>query len=290
MIVVFLVTVLGVYINAIVDYPWKGFAYAINGSEIEGAKEWTTMGMPRLAGFTRMSTIASFYIACAALFLYEYSRSWWHKLLVVLVAFPAILLTTNKSGIGAFMLGLASTVLVRYPRLLKLFLFSLASILMSLPFSKIARNYELDLTDPISLLLLASFEDRLINTWPNFLAGVSKFGNLITGVGFGGIGTANKYFASGSRHVLAVSDNFALYLYGCFGITIIGIYLFLAYITVVLFSSSQRLTRSLAPVMVAFFAASFTTDVIETQIFALMLGIAIPLYSIRSEQPMGGVI
>jgi hypothetical protein len=273
--VILLVTALGVYLDLLMDLPWKGLAYTVNGTEIEGARAWATMGIDRPAGFTRMSTSAAFYLMCSALFLYRYSKAWWLKLLIVLTAFPAILATTNKAGLSGFVLGIASIVLASFPRILKLFVFGLTLTVMLFPVSTVILSYDLNLTDPISLLLFSSFEDRLIATWPSFIAAVSKFGNPVTGVGFGGTGSAVKYFVQGNRYILAVADNFYLYLYGFFGIAAVVLFLYLARTTVKLFASQNRFIRSLGPVMVALLAASLTTDIIEAQVTAFMLGIAV---------------
>jgi hypothetical protein len=281
-IAVFIVTALGIYLDVFLEFPWQGFSYTIQGAEIEGAREWTTFGLKRIAGFTRLSAAAAFYIVTSALFLISYSRSWWHKLMLFLVGFPAVLATTNKAGIVGFVLGMASILLVHYPRTLKLFVFGLASTVMLLPLSTVVRSYDIDLSDPVSLILLASFEDRLIHTWPDFVAAVSQFGNPVTGVGFGGIGSAIKFSVGGSREVFAFADNFALYLYGCFGVLAVALFFYLAHITCNLFTSKHRIVGSLAPVMVAIFAVSITTDIIEAQILALMLGIAIASY--RNEK------
>lgn len=274
MIVVFMITAVGVYLDIFLDFPWKGFMYNIGSAEIEGSREWTTMGFERVAGFTRMSASAAFYLECSSLFLCCYSRRWWHKYLVIMVAFPAILATTNKAAIAGFVLAIISLVLYSFPRVLKLFIYFLASIVFLLPISTIVRSYEFSLADPVSLILLASFEDRLVNTWPKFFTSVTKFGNPFTGVGFGGAGSAIKYFVHGNREALAVADNFALYLYGLFGLLAVGLFLYFAYISNKLFTSQTRLTKSLGPVMVALLAASLTTDIIEAQVFALFLGIA----------------
>ncbi|HEY6873541.1 MAG TPA: hypothetical protein VI298_12540 [Geobacteraceae bacterium] len=273
--VVFFVTALGVVLDVYLDLPWSGYVYQLAGSEIEGSREWSTFGLERVSGFARMSTSAAFYLVCGALFLYSYFRSRWSKLMVLLVAFPTVFATTNKAGIGGLVLGFAALMISRVPRLLKVSVYGLAAMTAFLPFSTVVRSYQVDLSDPVSVALLASFEDRLINTWPNFLAEVAKFGNPAIGVGFGGVGSAVKYFSHGSQVSLAVADNFALYLYGCFGLVSVVILLYFAHVAVTLFASRERLARSLAPVMVALLAASLTTDVIEAQVFALILGIAI---------------
>lgn len=285
--VVFVTTALGVFLDLYVDFPWKGFAYSIGGTDIEGTRDWTTMGFERVAGFARMSTAAAFYLVCSGLFLYSYSRSTLMKYLVLLLAFPAVLATTNKAGVGGLLLGFTAILLCRFPKVQKILVVVLALAGMLLPVSTLLRSYDIDLTDPLSLLLLASFDDRLINTWPGFFAAVSRFGNPVTGVGFGGVGSAIKYFSRGNRETMAFADNFSLYLYGCFGLLAVFLFLYLAKVTLTLFRSEDRLSSSMAAGMVALLGASLTTDVIEAQVFAIMLGIAVALSTATPAPPSG---
>ncbi|HBG05169.1 MAG: hypothetical protein A2075_02725 [Geobacteraceae bacterium GWC2_58_44] len=272
---VFAVTALGVYLDFFCDFPWDGFSYKVEGAEVEGSREWSSFGLSRRAGFTRMSAAAAFYLVCCGLFLFSYLKSWRLKLTVALCAFPAVLLTTNKAGIVGFLLGLGSLAVARLPVWRRLYLYGLAVAVMAFPFSTLVRSYDMSLADPVSLLLLASFEDRLINTWPSFLAAVAKLGSPLTGIGFGGVGSAVKYFSGPGSDMLAFADNFALYLYGCFGVAAAALFLYLARVTDRLFASPRALSRALAPAMVALLAASLTTDVVESQVFALLLGLAV---------------
>jgi hypothetical protein len=170
-------------------------------------------------------------------------------------------------------MGITSVLLIRWPRIRKIFLFILVSAVIILPFSTVIRNYDINLNDPISMILLASFEDRLIHTWPDFILAVSQFGNPVTGVGFGGIGSAIKHSIVGSRNALEYADNFALYLYGCFGMLALIILIYLLTLSIKSFRSEDKISVSLASVIVFVFSASLTTDIIESQILALMLGI-----------------
>lgn len=271
----FMVTALGVYLDLLWQLPWEGFTYRIEGAEVEGSRDWSTFGLARRAGFTRMSASASFYLVCSILFLLNYLRHWTYKAALLLVGVPALLLTTNKAGILALLLGILASAVARIAICRKACLYGLALIVAVFPFSILFHRYDLSLSDPVSLLLLASFEDRLINTWPSFIEMVGKIGHPLTGVGFGGVGSGLKYFNGAGREALAFADNFALYLYGLFGPVALFIICYLARLTDRLFTARSALCRSLAPVMVALLAASLTTDVVESQVFALFLGVAV---------------
>jgi len=271
----FIVTVSGVCINIFIDFPWQGLSYNMQGLEVEGTREWTTFGLKRVAGFTRLSAGAAFYIVTCALFLISYSSSWSYRIIIILFGFPAVLATTNKAAIVGFVIGIGSLLLDRCPRMRSLLVYALAATVMLLPLSTLARNYDIDLRDPVGIFLLTSFEDRLIHTWPDFMGAVSTFANPVTGVGFGAIGTASKYGFNASHEVFTFADNFALYLYGCFGILVVVLFYYLAHVTCLMFRSKVMFQLSLAPVMVAIFAISITTDIIESQVLAFMMGIIV---------------
>jgi O-antigen ligase len=275
---VFLVTALGIYLEGYCSFPWKGFEYKVAGTAVEGSREWSTFGLARRAGFTRTSASAAYYLVCSSLFLYSYSSKWWLKLSLLVVAFPAVALTTSKAGLLGFLAGVFAVSLVRWPLLRKVYVYLLALVVILFPASTLVRNYDLNISDPISLLLLASFEDRLINTWPSFFQAVAELGNPFTGLGFGAVGAASKYFAGQKGQALAFADNFALYLYGNFGLFVaVALFLYFAKVTDQLFCSAERPVRAMAPVMVSVLAAALSTDVIESQVFALMLGVAISM-------------
>lgn len=287
---VLIVTVIGVYLDFYLDFPWKGFNYTIGYAEIEGSREWKTFGIDRLAGFTRQSAAAAFYLVCTGLYLCNYLKNRLVDFVVWSLAFTAILLTTNKAGIVAFMLATFSFALIRLSRIRVVYVYSLILLLIVVPFSTLFIKYKIDLSNPVSLMLFASFDDRLINTWPNFISGVSESGNYILGAGFGGSGSSIKFINASETSALNFADNFALYLYGWFGFISVFILLYFGRITLYLFKSSHRFSSSFAPVMIALLVASLTTDIIESQILALFLGISIGLVRLPKQKIYKSII
>jgi hypothetical protein len=272
---IFILTAVGVYLDIFIDYPWKGYSYNIGNAEIEGSREWETFGVDRLAGFARVSAVAAFYLLCTGLFLHHYVKYRSIKFVVWLFAFFAIFQTTNKAAVAAFIFASISIVLYKQPLIRAFYVWGWVFLLFLLPFSTLFIKYDINLSDDISLMLLASFDDRLINTWPNFISAISESGNYILGTGFGGCGSGSKYFNTSEMSSLEVADNLALYLYGWFGGLSVFVLFYIARITLYLFKHTDRLINSFGPVMVALLAASITTDVIEAQIFSLILGISI---------------
>ncbi len=272
---IFIFTSIGIYLDVFIDYPWKGYNYNIGNAEIEGSREWETFGVDRLAGFARLSSVAAFYLLCTGLLIFHYTKYRSIKFVVWLFAFFAIFQTTNKAAVVAFIFASISIALYKHPIIRSFYVWGWVFLLFLLPFSTLFIKYDINLSDDISLMLLASFDDRLINTWPNFISAISESGNYILGTGFGGCGSGSKYFNAFEANSLDVADNLALYLYGWFGVFSVFVLFYIAQITLYLFKHTNRLINSFGPVMIALLASSITTDVIEAQIFSLILGISI---------------
>lgn len=281
MLFIYILTAIGVYLDIYLDFPWKGFIYNLGGSEIEASREWGYFGLDRPAGFARLSASAAFYLVCTGLFVIGYVKKWWLKLVFCLIGIVAILATTNKAAFLAFIIALIAFFLQGEKRLQNILrtvlVYGLALIIILLPLSTKIIEYKINLSDPVNMLFLASFDMRLVDTWPQYIAGISEYGNCIIGVGFGRSGSASKYFAGDEADLLTVADNLALYLYGWFGLfSVIAVYYF-ARVSLSLFKKKNRIDGLFAVVLVAMLVVSITTDVIESQIFSLMLGLSIGL-------------
>lgn len=281
MLFVYILTAIGVYIDVCLDFPWKGFTYNLGGSEIEGSRDWGYYGIERPAGFTRLSAAAAFYLLCTGLFVIGYVKQRSLKFAFFLIGIIAILLTTNKAAFSAFLIAIITSFLRREKKphfmLRTVLVYGLALIMILLPLSTKFIEYEINLSDPVNMFIFASFDMRLVDTWPQYMAGISEYGNYITGVGFGGGGSASKYFGGDEADILSVADNLALYLYGWFGFISLLIVFYIANVSLVLYKKQMRIENLLAVVLVAILSVSITTDVIEALIFSLMLGISIGL-------------
>lgn len=116
---IFWISVVGVLLDFLYQVPWKGYNQMIDGHMIEASRQWTTMGIQRLAGFTRMSTTAAVFIGISSLFYISLLKNNFAKIFIFLLAAITIVLTTNKSvaggGVGLW-IGLFITILIRLKR------------------------------------------------------------------------------------------------------------------------------------------------------------------------------
>lgn len=290
-----LATALGVVLDYMWELPWTGLAYKLGEFEIEGSREWTTLGVERVAGFARASFAAADQLLLLALPLVLLGRSKTAKLFVWLATGALIFLTTTKKTGGGFLvlsvlMPLMSTTNV--PALFRRALtagmpFLIATIGIGLPISTFFVAYRLDLDSFWSQMLFASFEDRLTVVWPASLALALEHGSVVLGRGIGGIGVAQKPFEPLSH---MPGDNLFIYLYVTFGI------LALAFVWVYVRSLTQLDTRHSAwsrlmwAVGIAILLNGLTGNVMESPITATLLGISMAYAYAAARRPMPAMV
>jgi len=54
-----LIAVVGVLLDTILSLPWEGASYELVGQEIRGARDWETLGVERIGGFSRGSPVVA---------------------------------------------------------------------------------------------------------------------------------------------------------------------------------------------------------------------------------------
>jgi hypothetical protein len=287
---IFLILFSFLFVGLVIDYfysvPWKGFEYQIGDSIIEGSREWSTAGVDRLAGFSRVSASAGILTAIFSAYISCNLKARWAVVLCLICAFVAISLTTNKAS----MLGLVCSIyylIFRHQRInVAVLVFGLVLVGISLPFSTIFIDYDADLNSASSEFFLASFYDRLNRTWPGYIDIVSSYGFPEFGVGLGGVGAALKLFSVESEpgillYSLAVADNTALYIWGIFGL--LG-FIFIAYFGfAVVKMQKMKGVEGIVGVLVAILAISITTDVVESPVCLVFVGIAFGVLSNESR-------
>jgi len=285
----FLLLFLGLVIDYFFSVPWKGFEYQIGDSVIEGSREWSTAGVDRLAGFSRVSASAGILSAIFAAYLSFDLKKNRTVIFCLLISFLSIGLTTNKASL----LGLFCTVLYaafRSKKFAVLFLiFGLLLVELYLPFSTIIYDYSADLSSSSAEFFLASFYDRLNRTWPGYIDIVNSYSLPEFGVGLGGVGAALKLLdveaAPGAiLYSLAVADNTALYIWGMFGV--FGLFLFFYFGFLINCVQKIKGAEGIVAMLVAILAISITTDVIESPVCLVIIGIALGIIEKKNERKL----
>jgi len=269
--IVYWISMTGIWIEFFHPVPWEGYEQVIGGVYVEASRQWGMFGFDRLAGFSRISSIAAIFIAISSIFYIFSEKSGLLKLLFFILSVPSIAMTTNKAVLTAYLI--SSPLLFRFirERFLKIsiILGSLFGVL--LPLLSIFSKFYIDLNNPMSLLYLSSFQERLSYTWPHVYRMVSEFSEdfilrYFWGLGIGGFGTSAKYFFIAD---LGVADNMWLYIYSMFGI--FGV-LFMFYIVFNYVKNRKNDFDVYAYSLNLLLWIGLTTDIFESLIALFLIG------------------
>lgn len=224
------------------DVPWKGFEYEAFGQTVEGSRMWGMSGLPRLAGFGRVSYETANILFClSALYLADrFQRPDRDKNtlrvidgLLLLVCFAGIVVTTAKTALIAYLV-LAGVLLVvnlqrRFRGDVRTLLrgamqFTLVGLgMFAVVPPVIAAVSPATVTDLLRTnniifnIIASSYVARMERMWPEAFQLLSLDHSVLTGRGVGGIGTAQLYFESGRYNA---ADNMFVYLTISFGIAV----------------------------------------------------------------------
>ncbi|MBD1552158.1 hypothetical protein [Pseudomonas typographi] len=281
-----LASILGVLLDRYSVVPWKGYSYTLGDTELSGNTAWTSGDTDRLAGFARQSTMAAMLMATLALYLSAYTRSWFKLAVLFAATLAAIYMTTNKSTAAALFFTLLLLPILRMPWVCRAMFILVVGIGLALPLVSLGVDFDPHKTTGASVL--ASFYDRLVNTWPSTVSMLTEQGLdwTLFGAGFGMVGSSVALFPVLGAPLPSVCDNTAVYLWAAFGLA--GIVLYLA----VLPLAAGLLAKRASPTAVAYLTITFctvlvswTTDVLELSVCNLFLGLAVSHVLLRKAMP-----
>ncbi len=273
--VIFLfISIAGVFAEQFISYPWTGFTYMLSGVEIEGSRQWTTHGTARLAGFSRASFSAAIQIALLSILVIVFSKSKVFSFVVWLMSLAAIVLTTTKGIIVAYIF---ISLLILFQKIIPLFFlkalpFFIISIMTLFPLvSVFMSNININESNNNQM---TSIQDRIENTWPEAFENIVSHGNALLGRGIGGIGTPQKRFIE--QDLSNPADNMMVYVYGISGLLGVALLIYLALISSRLIAKNMsRNSMFIYLTLILIFTYGITTNVIEAPILSLYFGVAI---------------
>lgn len=273
---IWLIAILGVFLNQYYLWPWIGYEYEISNQLIAASREWYTTGIMRLPGFSKASFEAAAQILLLGLALLFSNIRLTYRVVIWVASVGAILLTTSKTPLGiwvfiSFIIFLHELI-PRTRSIIKILpvVFSFTGIL--LPFSYLLSANELITriarTDNKWRFSL-SFLERVESLWPNTLSMLTENGSLLFGRGIGGIGVAQNYFEK-ARY--SPADNLSLYLIGLFGI--FGV-LILVCFALGLYSSQlkDQKDKFMFFLAISLLMEGWTVNVLESSYFSIAFGL-----------------
>lgn len=263
--ILFILAVLGAFLNYYRRFPWEGLQYSFFGFDIEAVRFWSAWEFKRVSGFARSSYDAAIQILMIGIFLICYLKNKSLKIILWLLAGPVILLTTTKGVILAYLVISLLLIVIRYipdyfniyQKSLYIFL-AIGIILPLIPGSNLGvRNIP---------LLLTSIYERMIIVWPDVFKLVGENGNLLLGRGLGGMGSSQLYYET---QLYNPGDNIFLMFYANFGLLGVG---YLVYLAIIGQSIDLNTELFYYLFLIFFFIYGITTSCTENAIFNIFLG------------------
>ncbi|WP_455922012.1 hypothetical protein [Pseudomonas putida] len=280
-----LASLAGMALDMYSTVPWKGYSYNVGDTEVSANQAWSTNGVDRIAGFTRLSTTLSVMIAIFSLYLSAFIRSRLVLLAMFATCMAAIYLTTNKSTAVAYGCTLALMPLLRHRLSCRVVFAIVVAMGIALPVIGLTMDF-----DPHAATaqtgFLSSFYDRLINTWPTLANRHWVQGWAVWGAGFGMVGSTVAAIPVYTANTSIVADNSALYLWATFGVAGLGVYCLMLPLMIRLRDKSTRLARALVSICFCLMLVSWTTDIPEIAVSDLFLGLAVSVALRRKAMPV----
>jgi hypothetical protein len=213
---VWVISVVGIVLDKFfVTFPWTGLETHIGGISVDVSRDWEISDgiAKRAAGFMRSSISAAMLLPVVALIIARRVRNYPLRMLVLFATLGALALTTQKGAVLAFAvitLILATPEFMHY-RLLCLAAAGFALLDIALP----VFTSGLLVSENGDVFSLASLNMRIAGTWPDAWQWINSNNLFPFGVGLGGIGGAQRFYA---QNFFNPSDNLFIFLYANFGV------------------------------------------------------------------------
>jgi len=271
LVVVWLASLVGVGLEKFVtEFPWVGLTTHIGGLKVDVSHGWDIENafQKRVAGFTRSSICAALILPILGLLIATRLRRFLPRFIVLSATIGAVFLTTQKGSLLAIttvgIILLFAPRSARYPLLaVAAAAFAVITVLLPIATSGLA------VTAGGGVFSLDSFVLRMDWTWPEAWAWIAHNQIIPFGVGLGGIGGAQRFFAPDSMNPC---DNLFLFLYGNFGI--LGL-VYLAWPVVQAFRLPRHCQEQGLPavaILAFLLAYGAVLSLIEDQMGALFIG------------------
>ena len=266
----------GVFVNHFVEYPWSGLNVDVGDASISANREWAAGGIRRLSGLSRTSYDAAAAILIMFIYLASARMRLISRVLLVICSGAAIVLTTSKGAVAAFLAAVGAMPFVYYAAsarsaakfLLCSGVIAVAVIGLAVPIMSEQIQFPRLTVGTPEFWLFSSFVDRAWVTWPRSFSLLTEGWQWLAGRGVGGIGAAQNLF---EPSVYTPGDNLFIYLYVTAGAFGVALYAYLA-LSVAKLSFDRAPHRAAFLLVLAIFTYGLTVNLIESATFALALG------------------
>ncbi len=270
--VLWVVTLTGVVLDKFVYIlPWTGLETHIGGIQVDVSRGWDIEDTfnKRAAGFTRGSISTAMLLPVLAAIMAPRIRSFLLRTALLALSVGGVFLTTQKGSVVALTVVSGILCLPKWSRYHLLCFACMAFALLDVALPLVTAGLLMPQTGGV--FSLGSFAMRIRLTWPEAWRWIANHDVFPFGVGLGGIGGAQRFYAA---DFFNPADNLFVSFYANFGIFGLG---YLVWTTAL----GPRLPRPLreegiAALAVLAFLLGYgaALSMLEDQVAALFLGAA----------------
>jgi len=267
---VWLISIIGLALDKFIyTFPWMGLETDIGGIQVDVSRGWDIEGgfEKRAAGFFRSSISAAMLLPTLAIIIAPRLRNWLVRLVFLATTVGCVALTTQK---GALFAAVSVSGILLAPRMTQYLLLRIACTVFAILVAAIPLGTEgLLLSDNGGVFSFASFAMRISQTWPEAWHWISNNEIFPFGVGLGGIGGAQRFYA---QNFFNPSDNLFIFLYANFGL--LGVF-YLAWISRLgAHLPDEVRDRAIVPLALLAFNLGYgiALSMLEDQVSALFIG------------------
>lgn len=280
-----LVSLAGILLDKFyMEMPWMGMETTIGDVQVELGRDWQISGAEKRAGgFMRSSINAATVVPLLALMLIFHMRSLLLRAAIAAATVPAIIWTTQKGPILAYVLTLGvCLVAVRKPvPVLRFGILVMLVLMVALPV--ILPGYSMPRAEGV--FSFSSFYQRVEDMWPDAWRWIRLHEAFPFGVGLGGISGAQRLYA---LHDMNAADNMFVLMYGYFGVMSL---VYLAGIALVVLRLKNDYVPAKAQALATLlFLLTYgcVISLLEDQMASLFLGAALAwlAHSVRNQRKM----
>ena len=261
---------IGLLLNSFSPMPWVGQSVSVGGHNVSVAMSSYVGIASRLTGFGRDSASTGLMVGLLTTWLLMRTRSKLLQLALLGCAGAAVYVTTNKTAPVALALVVCAHCFLAAPTIRRACLWA-AGVAVGFPIVTFIATSAFNLAGS-GYVMLASFQDRMWNTWPRLIEGLLKDGRIWLGLGPGGFGSASTYYESAFGFQVAYADNTVLYAVASFGF--FGA-LVLIWALVRLMLRAETTDRASWVMLLYLLFACASTDICESIGCLLFLGVTI---------------
>ena len=270
LVAIWVISVTGVVLDKFVyTFPWMGLETHVGGIQVDVSRGWDIDSGPdkRAAGFTRSSISAAMILPVLALIIAPRIRSLVIRFVLLATTTVAVALTTQKGALAAVAAVSMIMCAPGWGRYWLLCIACMAFAILAVALPVITAG--LLIPDSGGVFSLASFAMRISLTWPEAWQWIWHNQVFPFGVGLGGIGGAQRFYAA---NFFNPSDNLFVFLYANFGVLSL---LYLGWIATI----GRRLPRNLQSMAIPALAIlafnlgyGAALSMLEDQVSALFIG------------------